>query len=197
MAEYVIHASRMQLAHFPLALFATFLLIVLVNGVVRRASPCHALGEAELLTILAIGFVGTVIPTSGITGFLMGILASIYYFATPENQWSTYLHPTMPGWAVPSNEHNAMTWFYEGLPSGQTIPYGAWLGPLFWWLLFLVALGGMCFCTSVILRRQWVRNERLLYPLASVGATLAQGTPDGIPPTALRRSGDEQRHRDQ
>jgi hypothetical protein len=185
-AEYVIHASRMQLAHFPFALFAALLLIALANGIFRRLAPRYALREAELLTILAVGFVGAVIPTSGITGFLMGILASVYYFATPENQWATYLHPTMPGWAVPSNEHGAMTWFYEGLPAGQVVPYRAWLGPLFWWMLFLLALGGVCFCISVILRRQWVRNERLLYPLASVGATLTQETPNRILPASLR-----------
>ena len=184
-SEYVIHASRMQLAHFPFALFAAILLISLVNGVVRRLAPRHALREAELLTILAIGFVGAVIPTSGITGFLMGVLASVYYFATPENQWAAYVHPTIPGWAVPTNEHQAMTWFFEGLPPGQAVPYRAWIGPLFWWMLFLLALGGVCFCISVILRRQWVRNERLLYPLASVGAALTQETPNRILPTSL------------
>ena len=185
-SEYVIHASRMQLAHFPFAVFAALLVTVSVNGLLRRLAPHRALTEAELLTVLALGFVGAVIPTSGITGFLMGILASVYYFATPENQWAAYLHPDMPAWAVPSNEHHAMTWFYEGLPPGQQIPYGPWIGPLFWWALFLLALAGVCFCISVILRRQWVRHERLLYPLASVGATLTQGTSDRIFPAALR-----------
>ncbi len=185
-SEYVIHASRMQLAHLPLALFAAFLLIALTNGVVRRLTPDHALKEAELLTVLAMGFVGAAIPTSGITGFLMGVLASVYYFATPENQWAAYLHPYLPSWAVPSNEHHAMTWFYEGLPAGQQVPYGTWAFPLAWWLAFLLALSAFLFCTAVILRRQWVQNERLLYPLASVGAALAQGSSGRVLPDALR-----------
>lgn len=185
-SEYVIHASRMQLAHFPFALFAAFLFIALLNGVLRRLAPHRTLTEAELLTLLAMGFAGAIIPTSGITGFLMGILASVYYFATPENQWGTYLHANLPAWAVPSNEYHAMTWFFEGLPAGQRAPYAAWIGPLAWWVLFLLALGTVCLCISVILRRQWVQNERLLYPLASVGATLAQASPDRIRPDALR-----------
>ncbi|MDA0745728.1 MAG: hypothetical protein O2954_04370 [bacterium] len=184
--EYVIHASRMQISHFPLALFAAFLLLALINGFLRRTVPNIALRESELLTVLAMGFVGAAIPTSGITGFLMGIIASVYYFATPENQWAPYLHPNLPTWAVPSNEHQAMTWFFEGLPQGQQVPYTTWLMPLAWWILFLLALCTMLFCIAVILRRQWVRNERLLYPLASVGATLAKGSPNRLLPDALR-----------
>ena len=185
-SEYVVHASRMQLSHLPLALLAAFILIAVANGIVRRVAPSHVFTQAELLTLLAMGFVGAAIPTSGITGFLMGIVASVYYFATPENQWATYLHPYLPTWAVPSNDHQAMTWFFEGLPSGQHIPYDAWLMPLMWWLLFLLALGTLCFCALVILRKQWVQNERLVYPLASVGAMLAQRAPNRILPALFR-----------
>ncbi|MDA0745727.1 MAG: hypothetical protein O2954_04365, partial [bacterium] len=184
-SEYIVHASRMQLSFFPVALLAAYLLLILLNGILRRTAPTVALTEAELLTVLAMGFVGTSIPTSGITGFLMGIIASVYYFATPENQWAGYLHPHIPAWAVPSNEHRAMTWFFEGLPAGQHIPYAAWAIPLAWWMLFLIALGAVFFCTAVILRRQWVQHERLLYPLASVGATLAQNSRNRLLPDAL------------
>lgn len=185
-SEYAYQASRMQLSHFPFALFAAYLTVVLLNGVIRRFFPHRAFTEAELLTLLAMGFVSTAIPTSGITGFLMGILGSAYYFATPENQWATYLHPYLPGWAIPSNEQHAMTWFYESLPEGQAIPYSAWIGPVLWWLSFLLALAVVLFCTAVILRRPWVNNQRLLYPLASVGATLAQTSPGRMLPGALR-----------
>ena len=184
--EYVIHASRMQLSFFPLALFAAFLLLVIVNGCIRRLRPNSALQSSELLAILAMGFVGAVVPTSGITGFLLGILSGVYYFATPENQWANYLHPNMPGWAVPSNENHAMTWFYEGLPEGQQAPYHAWIAPLISWIFFLFALCTLLFCISVILRRQWVRNERLVFPLASVGATLTRASRGGFLPDALR-----------
>ncbi|MBB29217.1 MAG: hypothetical protein CME25_09990 [Gemmatimonadetes bacterium] len=184
--EYLIHASRMQLSFFPLALFAVFLLIVITNGLIRLNWPRHALRESELITILAMGFVGAVVPTSGITGFLLGIISGVYYFATPENQWATYLHPNMPTWAVPSNEHNAMTWFYEGLPAGQQPPYSTWFYPIFWWVLIILALCTVLFSIAVILRRQWVQNERLIFPLASVGATVTQASPGLIMPDSFR-----------
>ena len=61
-----------------------------------------------------------------------------------------------------------MTWFYEGLPSGQTIPWSAWVSPLFWWMSFIGALLVVCFCTVVVLRRQWIDRERIVFPLAQV-----------------------------
>jgi hypothetical protein len=184
--EYVIHASRMQLSFFPLALFSAFLLIVLSNSLWKHISPASALKEGELLTVLAMGFVGTIIPTSGITGFLLGIIGSVYYFATPENQWAHFLHPGLPSWAVPSNDQNQMTWFFEGLPRGNVAPYQAWFGPLFWWILLLIALCTVIFSISVILRRQWVQNERLIYPLASVGATMTEDAQGQFLPPSFR-----------
>ena len=58
-----------------------------------------------------------------------------------------------------------MRHFYEGLPSGQGIPFEAWLGPLFWWLSLIFAIYFICFCMVVIFRRQWAENERLVFPL--------------------------------
>jgi hypothetical protein len=185
-SEYTVHASRMQLSYFPLALLAGYLLVILTNGLAGRFFTANVLSRSELLTILIMGLVGTSIPTSGITGFLMGTLASIYYFATPENQWASYLHPHIPDWSVPTNSHHEMTWFFEGLPAGQRIPYAAWIGPIGWWMLLLIALAAVFFAITVILRRQWVQNERLIYPLASVGATISEKSPENILPDAFR-----------
>ena len=62
-----------------------------------------------------------------------------------------------------------MTWFFEGLPPGQAVPWGEWILPLFWWLSFIGAAACVSICLAVLLRRQWVDHERLVYPLANVG----------------------------
>ncbi len=181
-SEYVFHASRMQLSHFPLSLLAIFLLTLLGNALLSRLRPASALSSSEILVTLAVGFLGTAIPTSGLSGFFLGVIASPYYFATPENQWAPTFHPYLPTWAVPSDEGKAVTWFYEGLPPGRAIPWDAWVVPLFWWLTFFVALTAALACIAVILRRQWAQHERLVYPLVAVSVDLASGagTP-GLP----------------
>ena len=61
-----------------------------------------------------------------------------------------------------------MRWFIEGLPSGQSIPWGAWVIPMFWWLSFFGAVYFIQFCIGVILRKQWVEHERLSFPLLTI-----------------------------
>lgn len=178
-SEYVFHASRMQLSHFPISLLAVFLLTILCNVFLSRVRPASALSPSELLVTLAMGFVGTAIPTSGLTGFFLGVIASPYYFATPENQWAAAFHPYLPSWAVPSDEGNAMTWFFEGLPPGRQIPWAAWAVPLGWWLAFFAGLTAALVCVAVILRKQWAQNERLVYPLVAVAADLVEPAGDG------------------
>ncbi|MCK4590988.1 MAG: hypothetical protein KAT86_04480, partial [Candidatus Latescibacteria bacterium] len=114
-------------------------------------------------------------PTYGLTGYLIAVTAAPYYFATPENHWAEYLHPRIADWIVPSNKTGAMTWFFEGLPEGAKIPWGAWAIPLFWRLSFVAALFFVLFCIIVILRKQWVEKERLTFPLAQVPLQMVEG----------------------
>jgi len=60
------------------------------------------------------GTVAAVIPTCGIAGFLMGVVASPYYFASPENRWGEMILPYLPSWIAPTDADNVMTHFFEG-----------------------------------------------------------------------------------
>ena len=83
-----------------------------------------------------------------------------------------------------------MTWFFEGLPFGEEVPWAALLDalamPLFWWLSFIFPLYFVCFTLVVILRRQWVERERLAYPLMQVPQVLVEGADGAALPAAMR-----------
>lgn len=113
-SEYVAHSSRMNLSQFPLALFAAFVAVVVGNGVIRAIRSSAALEQGELLLVLSMGTVAAVIPTCGIAGFLMGVVASPYYFASPENRWGEMILPYLPSWIAPTDADNVMTHFFEG-----------------------------------------------------------------------------------
>ena len=122
-AEMSVRASRMTLAHFPLALFATLLILLGVNRLLPRLG-LSALATSEFLVILSMGFVGAVIPVEGVVGFLLGIISSLYYFASPENQWAQYYHPYLPQWLVPQGNRPIWDQFFEGGSGGVDIPWG-------------------------------------------------------------------------
>ncbi|MBT5831332.1 MAG: hypothetical protein HOH77_14185 [Candidatus Latescibacteria bacterium] len=172
-AEYLAHTSRMNISHFPMVLLCTYVLVVLGNQAVRWMLPAFALRQSELLVVLAMGMLAAAVPAYGLTSFFLGMISVPHYLATPENQWSEYIHPHLSDWLIPTNEGHAMQWLYEGLPAGQVIPWDVWVVPLFWWLSAIAAITLGCIALSSILRKQWAEHERVSYPVLGPPVELA------------------------
>ncbi|MFC1805776.1 DUF6785 family protein [Planctomycetota bacterium] len=186
-AEYVVRASRMNVSHFPMALFIVFAALTLgANAALRAVRREWALAEGEVVTVVAMGLVGAVAPASGISGFLLGNIGTPFYFASVENQWGQYLHRSIPAWLAPRDDLGAVTWFFEGLPEGQRAPWGVWAVPLLWWFALIGALAWMCACVSALLRQRWSAEERLSYPLLEPVRELSQEPERGVLAGVLR-----------
>jgi len=189
-AENVVHASRLNLSYFQITLLAV--LIALVGGINpllgwagRRSGGRYPwmgpLSHGELLVVAAVGIVGATVPTSGVTGFLLGVIASPFYFASPENGWADYYHPHLSSWLVPT-DREALRGFFEG---GGRIDWSAWAAPLAWWAALIVAIVWATACAVVLLRRQWAEHEKLVFPLAAVAVEMTEGV-EGRPPGFVR-----------
>ena len=166
--RYVHSGSYMALSHVPMSNLILFVASIIgFAAFARWFGDRFVLSPAEWITIFCMGLVSAIGPTYGVSGHLVGLMASPYYFATPENAWGEHLHPYLPSWLIPTNQGGAMAWFYEGLPEGASIPWGVWGIPLLWWFTFICAGGFACACTSIILHRQWAENEKLVYPALS------------------------------
>lgn len=178
-AETVVHASRLNLSFFQLTLFVVFIFLVLVaNPLLRSLRSGLALESGELLSIVAIGMVGCVVPASGVTGFLIGVISTPVYFATPENAWAEFYHPHLKSWVVPLDTE-ALRTFFEGLPPGTAVPWSVWVIPLAWWASLLAAVFGASAAVMIILRKQWSDHEKLVYPLVAVPVELAESARGG------------------
>ena len=173
-SKYILHSSLFACDYMPLGVVLPFLLIVGgLNLLWRWVWPATALSRGELLIIFIMGLVGSTVPTFGLTGYLISCIASPYYFASPENQWEQHFHALIPRWICP-NDVQAMQWFFDGLPPGKSIPWAAWFAPLFWWMSFAGALFFVCFAAVVILRKQWIDRERLVFPLTELPIELTR-----------------------
>jgi len=117
-------------------------------------------------------------------------IAAPFYLDTAENGWRELLHEHIPSWIALRNEDGAAKLFFEGLAPTEPVPWGAWVVPMFWWTTLICAIGWLTLCIMVILRKQWVENERLEYPLMNVGIRLAAEVddPDGIAAMVLSRA---------
>lgn len=165
--EMFVRSSRLTLAHFPLALFAVLLLLLALNRWLRASS-------GEILVVLSMGLAGATVPVEGVVGFLLGIISSFRYFATPENQWADYLLAYLPDWLVPRGSPAIWDQFFEGVGVDRGVPWAMWAVPLFWWTTFILATLWVTACWMVVLRRQWQEHERLVYPLAAVAVQIVK-----------------------
>lgn len=188
-SAYSAHSSRLIFSYLPMAALLPFVVIVLPGNLLLRALvPGWALRPAELVVVFVMGWVASVWPTLGLTGYILTITATPYYFASAENQWAALLHPYLPRWLVPARSTYAMEWFFNGKPPGEATPWAVWVVPLLWWMAVVVAVLLVSVGLMVMLRKQWVERERLVYPLAEVPAELVrEGVEGGGWPPMVRR----------
>ena len=165
------------------ALILFFYFVFLLNALVGALRRQWMLTRPELALIYIMWIIATPIPERGLTSFLLPHITSVIYYATPENNWDS-LFPFIPDWMIPHHDFEQIKYFYEGAPQGQGIPWELWLPPLAWWLPFILALYLAMIAIMVILRRQWIVNERLIYPLVQV--PLAMIEDDGTRPSLIK-----------
>ena len=169
--HYVSNSSYPSSNHLPLGpLFFIVILIFLFNIALSRVHSRWKLGEIELVTIWCMMAVAVAIPSKAFAEYLLPDLVAPYYLATPENEWVELFHQYIPSWLAVSDGH-AVSYFYKGSPP-RGIPWGAWLKPLLAWSAYALGLYFMMYCMSVILRKQWVENERITFPLAQLPAEM-------------------------
>ncbi len=167
-SEWIVHSTLMTTNYFPLGLASSFVVVtLLLNPLVKSIRTSAGLSEADLGVIYVMLLAAASVPTYGITGYILSITASTYYFATPENGWAEYLHDAVPVWAVPP-DGPATAWFFEGRPPGADIPWDAWVVPLGWWGSLVAATLALSIALIVVFRAQWVDSERLGFPLADI-----------------------------
>ena len=151
----------------PIAFFVFALFAGLVNPLLGLIHQRLMLRRAEMGIVFIMAMMAATVPTEGYVEHMVPKIASVFYYATPENDWVDLIHPYMKGWIAPL-DGEAVQHFFEGSPAGVSIPWGAWIQPLCYWALFFLTLCFVMVCTMVILRRQWIDHERLVYPLVKL-----------------------------
>ncbi len=105
------------------------------------------------------------IPIIGFGGlrFLVTGMGYLPYVSETVPQWQRFL----PGVArLPVlHDMDAIRHLYTG---GHAVPWGAWLVPIAFWSAYLLLLSTIWICMAGILRRIWIDQERLTFPIAKM-----------------------------
>ena len=190
-SEHYLRSSWVGVGILSMSVLFPFLLTVMGLNVLLKALRRHevpsvrALRPGELIVIFIMGFAGN---SAGGSAWMVACMSAPYYFATSENQWALYFHEYLPNWLVPQNVESATAWLYQGLPEGESFPWEVWAIPLFWWFTLIVASVVASACLVSMVRRQWVEQERLAFPLCQVPVIMSKGSGDDRLLPAFMRS---------
>jgi hypothetical protein len=162
----------------PAPTILLFFYVLLLAPLLLRANRWLAVSRGELLLIYAMMLVAGSIPHEYSMGFLIPHTVSPLYFNVNEPGWKVF-KDVLPTWFGPTDRAAINTFFRGG---DGTVPWAAWLVPMVAWSSLLLALFSVMLCLTVLLRRPWVEQERLTFPLAALPLALTEGDGRGDAP---------------
>lgn len=192
--DFVVNNTFLVGNFMPVGLLLFFLTFVaVVNAPLWRWWPRMAFGAGELGVALGMTLVSCTLPGSGLMRYLPAHLANIHHHANENVDYGRVLGELdLPDWAFPTFAgttvreragSDVVKYYRTRIPPDEPGRWGpvlgAWVRPAFAWGLLLACAYGAVLCASVIVRTQWVDNERLAFPLANVYASLIEAPPPG------------------
>jgi len=173
-----IDAVLLGATHLPPGAMAGLFVLLFGNALLRRFAPRLRLTPAEVIAIYFMMVCAALVSSFGLMSVLLPALVAPNYFATPTNGWREVFYRHIPSWLLPWDPagpemQDVSRGFYEGLRHGEPIPWKLWLAPLAAWTILALLLFFLMACIATLLRRQWVDNERLSFPLVQLPVELA------------------------
>ena len=161
----------------PGALILLFLLVLAINPTIGLFRRQWVLRPAELAQIYVMMIIASAVSTDGFVSYFLPQLTSPVYYATPENNWAVELLPHVPNWLIPAYHLKEVKDLYEGVPGG--VPWGLWLPPIVRWVPLALSLHLAMITIMVILRKQWIERERLVFPMTQLPVAMIQDDEEG------------------
>jgi len=178
LAELVLQTLKIGYLQFPPVGIGLLLLLVAVSKGLNVLWRRWKLTSSDLLVIYCMILVGAMVSSHGIVEKFVPLLVQPINGATANNNWFSLYARWIPQRLVPWDVHNpnkqaVAATFFTSLQAGDPIPWSAWLVPILNWglLIFLVLFAFLC--VMAIMRKQWVDNEKLAFPLAQLPLEIA------------------------
>ena len=164
--EIVSRGSDLAAMSLPMASTFALLVLIILNVAVSKIAPRSILTQAELILIYCMTTIAVYIGGIGMVQFLNAELVGWSYFATPDNRWDQWF-PLLKKWALP--DVSVVKDYYTG---GSTLfangHLEGWARAICVWTMFLVVLTFSLYCIAALVRKQWVENERLMFPIVHI-----------------------------
>ncbi len=179
-SAWIIHMEVIRYTTWPtmfsLPVHTVFILLLLVgaNALLRRLAPRRALERGELLTVYIMLAISSVIAGYGLVQALVGWIIAPIGRATAGYDWEPLFRGVLPAWLVVTDEQT-LALFYEGESTLFTATHLlGWARPALAWSAFILAFFAATVSMNALLRRRWIEEERLTFPLVQVPVAMVE-----------------------
>lgn len=170
-------ATSTTVSLFFNVIFVLFVL-TLTNLALKKILSNAALNQGELLIIYVMLSISSGIAGLDMMRVLMAVLVGPFWYAQPENEWSSLFWRYIPSWLAVSDK-NRLRGFAEGESWLYSAPLiKAWLIPMLSWSAFIFLLVFIMICISILVRKQWTESEKLSYPIIQLPLYMTSNTAD-------------------
>ncbi len=172
-AEQVISYIQIGFLQFPPAVIGVFFFLVVGNKALGRWGRGMGLSRQELMLVYCMLLIASMVSSRGMMGLLLPALIAVNYYATDANSWRELFFHNIRRELIPFDPNgpanqDVSRLFYEKVESASQIPWRAWMTPVLSWSALVVFVFFSFLCLAAILRRQWVENEKLSFPLTQL-----------------------------
>ena len=164
--EIVACGSDLIAMSFIMAVAFALVVIIGLNVLVKKIAPQIALSQAELLVIYTINSATMGLCGLGALQFIANMIAGPRYYTTAANGWNKWTH-FIPAWAMPNP--SVVNAFYQGHSNFFTTEHiEGWIIPIIIWSAVFLVVFFLSYCIGTLLRKQWVEQEKLLFPIVII-----------------------------
>jgi len=172
-AELVITYIQIGFLQFPPAVIGVFFFLVVASRLLKKLNSHLGLTQQELMMIYCMMLIASMISSRGMMEKLIPALIAVNYYANEPNGWAELFFPNIKSWLVPFDpskgaQQPIAVGFYEHLDPSDPIPFAPWVMPLLAWGILILMIFFGFLCLASILRKQWVDNEKLTFPLVQL-----------------------------
>ena len=144
-----------------------FILLILycINLILKKYIPKWTFSQGELMTVYVMLSIATALSGYDMMQCLVSLIGTPTWYATPENEWNELFGQHLPNWLV-IKDKKVLEGYFNGETSLYSVEYlKGWMMPIISWVGFVVVLIFTMLCISIIVRKQWIDNEKLAYPI--------------------------------
>ncbi|MBM3495166.1 MAG: hypothetical protein FJX72_12725, partial [Armatimonadetes bacterium] len=146
---------------------AVLMVMLAWNALVRNLGPGWRLRPGELMVVFTMVTVAAVMAGFDLIQNLPPILLLPFRFANEANRWDR-MFPHIQPWLAPRGDAVVKGFFTGGTSFFEADIYRPWLVPIAAWSGLLLVISFTMLCMNTIMRRRWVEEERLPFPLLQV-----------------------------